>query len=267
MTDGAILPRLLRHERAIILLAVAGVTALAWLAMLPHEPTMEMPGMATMPGMPGMAHAHHAAAPALALAVAMWVVMMTGMMLPSAAPTILTFATLQRRNPDTAGRWLPTTLFVAGYLLVWGGFSVAAALLEAGLGQLAAQVPALDALAAPAAALLFLLAGWYQFTALKQACLHHCRSPFAFLLNRWRDGAGGALRMGLEHGAWCVGCCWLLMSLMLAVGAMDLLWIAALALLVFAEKLLPGGPWIARLGGAASIGWGGWLLARAAGLA
>lgn len=109
---------------------------------------------------------------------------------------------------------------------------------------------------------IVILAGLYQFTPLKQACLRNCRSPFAFVLNHWRDGWTGALRMGLEHGSYCLGCCWMLMALLFVVGVMNLLWVAVLAVFVFAEKLLPGGEWIGKVGGVVMIGSGVFLLTQ-----
>jgi predicted metal-binding membrane protein len=109
---------------------------------------------------------------------------------------------------------------------------------------------------------LLIAAGVYQFSPLKQACLRACRSPFAFVLNHWRDGWFGALRMGLEHGAYCIGCCAVLMALLFLAGAMNLLWVAALAAFVFAEKLLPGGVWFGRAGGVAMLGFGVVLVVR-----
>ena len=109
---------------------------------------------------------------------------------------------------------------------------------------------------------VFILAGIYQFTPLKNVCLRHCRSPFAFVLNHWRDGRRGALRMGASHGAYCLGCCWVLMALLFAVGVMNLIWVAAIAAFVFAEKLLPRGAWIGRVGGGAMAAFGVWLVVR-----
>jgi predicted metal-binding membrane protein len=255
MAGSATLPRLLLRDRVVVLIAIACVTVLSWLYLLRLDRGMaDMPGM-TMPIAPPSLPAE------VALTVAMWVVMMVGMMLPSAAPIILTFTALHRHKAAAAARWVPTLVFLVGYLLVWSGFALAASLLEIVPARVVMPRPgSSNALIGGA---LFWLAGLYQLTPLKQVCLRHCRSPFAFLFNRWRDGLAGALRMGLEHGAWCLGCCWLLMALLLVVGAMNLLWVATLALLVLAEKLLRGGPWIARLSGVAAAGYGTWLIVQA----
>jgi predicted metal-binding membrane protein len=252
MWGSATLPRLLLRDRVIILLAVAGVTALSWLYLLQLGPSMA--GMA-MPMPPPWASA------AFALTFAMWAVMMVGMMLPGAVPMILTFAGLNRGK--AVERFAPTLLFVSGYLLVWSGFSLVATLLQWVLERLALLSPMLTITNALLGGGLFVLAGAYQLSPLKQACLHHCRSPFAFLFNHWRDGWNGALRMGIEHGAYCLGCCWLLMMLLFAIGVMNLLWVAAIALFVFGEKLLRGGAWIAPISGVAMAGYGIWLVVQA----
>lgn len=242
---------LLRRERAVVLLALAGVTAIAWVYLFIAQQDMTMP----MDDMPGMA------APFSAPWVfVMWWVMMLGMMLPSAAPMILTFASVQRRKRQREEAYVPTGIFVVGYLLVWGLFSLAATAAQWALNQGMLLSPML-ALTPIVGGTLFILAGIYQFTPLKYACLRQCRSPFAFVLNHWHDGWRGALRMGAEHGAFCLGCCWVLMALLFAVGVMNLVWVAAIAAFVFAEKLLPGGVWIARAGGGAMAAFGVWLLA------
>ncbi len=263
MSESATLPRLLLRERVIILVAVAGVTALSWLYLL--QLVRNMPDMAGMAGMAAMAMpmAPHWTPAVFALTFAMWAVMMVGMMLPSAAPMILTFAALHQRKAHAAERLLPTLLFASGYLLVWSAFSLLATLLQWSLNMLGLLSPMLTTTNALLGGALFLLAGIYQLTPLKQACLRHCRSPFGFLFSRWRDGLSGALRMGAEHGAYCLGCCWLLMALLFVVGVMNLLWVAAITLFVFGEKLLRGGEWIARISGVAMAGYGIWLVAQA----
>ncbi len=245
---------LLRRDRAVVLLALAGVTAIAWLYLVMAGADMAMDDM---PDMPDMAMPFDAP-----WVFAMWWVMMFGMMVPSAAPMILTFDALQRRKRERAEAYVPTALFVAGYLLVWGAFSLAATMAQWGLQQSMLLTPTL-ALGPPAfGGALFILAGLYQFSPLKHACLRQCRSPFAFVLNHWRDGSGGAVRMGASHGLYCLGCCWVLMVLLFAMGVMNLLWVAAIAVFVFAEKLLPGGPWIGRAGGVAMMAFGAWLIAQ-----
>ena len=184
----------------------------------------------------------------------MWGVMMVGMMAPSAAPTFILFAALQQTR--VAGHrfyWIP---FGIGYFVVWTAFSAAAALLQWGLHEAAVLSAAMVTASAQIGGAILIGAGLYQFAALKGACLTHCRSPLGFILSHWRDGVAGALRMGLRHGGYCVGCCWALMAVLFAVGVMNLLWVAGLSLVVLAEKLIPHGEWVARAGGAAMIGAG-----------
>ena len=185
----------LRGERVPVVLALAGVTAIAWLYLFIAGQDMDIP-MAGMAGMPDMAMPF--AAPWV---FAMWWVMMLGMMLPSAAPMILMYATLQRRKRERGQSYVPAMMFVVGYLFVWGAFSVAATAAQWLRGQQGALLSPALALANPVwGGVLFILAGIYQLTPFKYACLSHCRSPFAFVLNHWRDGSSGALRMGASHG-------------------------------------------------------------------
>jgi predicted metal-binding membrane protein len=243
---------LLRHPRLPIGAGLAGLVGLSWLHladiasdMAAMDPAMTMPPM----------DAHN-----LVLLLAMWCVMMVGMMLPSAAPMILTFAAINQRRRQRGQPYVPTALFTAGYLAAWAGFSVVATLAQWGLERLALLAPMAMKITSPSlGGGLLIAAGLYQLTPLKQVCLDHCRSPFDFLINRWRDGAAGAWRMGWSHGLYCLGCCWILMALLFVVGAMDLLWVAGFAALVLVEKLLPAGLWIARLSGVGLIVWGVWM--------
>jgi len=207
---------------------------------------------AGMPLMPGMEPSSH-----FGTNVLMWFVMMVAMMVPAASPTILLYAQVHRHSNGPQSR-PPTAAFLAGYLACWLGF----ALVAAGL-QIWIVSPTSMALAGryPAAGLL-VVAGTYQLTPFKDTCLSRCRSPALFLSRQYRPGRMGALRLGLLHGAYCVGCCWLLMALLFVGGVMNLIWIAGLTLLVAAEKLLPGGIWLARIAGVAMIAWGGVLVFR-----
>jgi predicted metal-binding membrane protein len=195
--------------------------------------------------------------------LASWWAMMPGMMLPSAAPMILTFATINRHKRKHGQPFVPTIVFASGYLIAWGLFGGFATLADWGLERAALISPATGRLAPILGAMVVIAAGLYQLTPFKSVCLTHCRSPFDFVLNRWRDGAAGAMRMGLEHGLYCLGCCWFLMVLLFAAGIMSLLWMAVIAVLVFVEKLFPAGQWIARAGGVAMLGFGIYLICRA----
>jgi len=249
-----------RRDRAVVVLALCGVTALAWIYLLLLSRDMvEMAGdMADM----AMPLNDAWTASVFALTFAMWWVMMLGMMVPSAAPMILTFATLNRNRRAKGETFVPTSVFLLGYLVAWGAFSAVATVAQWALDRYVLLTPMLAIGSSVLGGALLIVAGLYQFTPLKQACLRGCRSPFAFVLNHWRDGSIGALRMGLAHGAYCIGCCAVLMALLFLAGAMNLLWVAALATFVFAEKLLPGGVWVGRAGGIAMLGFGAVLLAR-----
>jgi predicted metal-binding membrane protein len=191
----------------------------------------------------------------------MWWIMMVAMMLPSAAPMILLFAAVNRKQRDKGSPYVPTGVFAFGYLAVWGFFSLLATAAQWGLERSALLSSMMVGTSVVLGALLLIAAGVWQLTPLKQACLRHCRSPIHFLSHHWRKGRLGAFRMGVEHGAFCLGCCWFLMALLFYGGVMNLYWIVGLALFVLLEKVLPGGH---RLGGVAGVGlvaWGGLLLA------
>lgn len=199
----------------------------------------------------GMSTPMMAASPPFATVVAMWWVMMVAMMIPAAAPTVLLFAQVHRRSigPEPAP---PTAAFLTGYLACWLGFAVLAAGLQTWLvSPMSMAIANRDAAGA-----LLVAAGIYQVTPFKDACLTHCRSPAQFLSSHYKPGSSGAFQVGMLHGSYCVGCCWLLMALLFVGGVMNLLWVASLTLLVAAEKLIPGGLWLARIAGIAMILWG-----------
>jgi predicted metal-binding membrane protein len=262
---------LLRWPRALSAVALAALCVSAWLYLLggagagmtawqmtsltpfPHRAVaMSMAGM-DMP----LARWDLAGA---SLVVAMWWTMMIAMMLPAAAPALLLYdrARQQRQRDSAAGGQIASTgLFAAGYLVVWLGFSLLATALQWALvrgGLLSAEM--LYSQSRVLSAVLLLASGAYQLSPLKRACLTQCRSPAAFIARQWRSGVAGALRLGVLHGAWCVGCCGLLMVLLFVGGVMNVVWIAVLAVLVLVEKLLPGGPWVGRGIGALLIAWG-----------
>jgi predicted metal-binding membrane protein len=246
--------RLPRRERVVIAAALGAVTALSWLYLyLRIQPMADMADMAPATFAPWTAAD-------FALNLAIWWVMMPGMMLPSATPMILTFATVNRRKRERGQPFVPTMVFTSGYLVAWGLFGVFATLADWALERAALISPMTGRLTPMLGAIVVIAAGIYQLSPLKSVCLRHCRSPFDFVLNHWRDGASGALRMGMEHGLYCLGCCWFLMALMFAAGIMSLLWMAVIAVFVLLEKLLPAGTWLARAGGAAMLGFGVYLL-------
>jgi predicted metal-binding membrane protein len=195
-----------------------------------------------------------------ALAVAMWVIMMIGMMVPSAAPMILLHLTIGRRERQQGRAVASTALFAAGYLAVWSAFSVAAAGAQFGLTEANLMSDLMQSSSRALAATVLVLAGVYQLTSWKSRCLAQCRSPFSFLSRYW---SAGPMRMGLLHGAYCLGCCWTAMCVLFAVGVMNLAWVAALSALVLLEKTVPHGQWVARLSGVLFMGLGIFAIARA----
>ncbi len=188
-----------------------------------------------------------------------WVTMMGAMMLPSVAPMVLVFARISRDRGRRGQRFVPTWVFLAGYLLAW----VAYGLLAYGLFRLvrwaAGGSLSWDGAGPLIAGAALLAAGLYQLTPLKRVCLRHCRGPMHFVLHGWRDGRGGALRMGVEHGAFCVGCCWGLMLALFALGVMSLFWMAIVAAVIFAEKALPAGEKLSRAFALALVAGGVWV--------
>ncbi len=198
-----------------------------------------------------------------ALMFLMWIVMMAAMMFPSAAPMLLAFARIRRARAPAATLMSSSTAFLLGYLALWAAFSVFAATAQGLLHAAALLSPSMASASPIFSGAVLIAAGLYQFTPLKGVCLAKCRMPLAFLLAEWRDGSRGAFVMGLRHGFYCVGCCWVLMTLLFVAGVMNLVWIAFLALVVLAEKALPHGQWVGRILGIAAVAWGAWLLAFA----
>jgi predicted metal-binding membrane protein len=196
----------------------------------------------------------------LLLVFVMWAIMMLAMMLPSTAPMILVFAALDRQRRDGVSHIWRVCAFVAGYVAVWSGFSGFATLLQWGLLEARLISPMMRSSSPALGAGVLIAAGTFQFTRFKQSCLIACRSPLAFLAAHWRPALTGAFAMGLKHGAYCLGCCWLLMTLLFVLGVMNVLWIAALAAFVLFEKTFPRIGWVGRISGTALIAWGVVLL-------
>jgi predicted metal-binding membrane protein len=255
-TSGATLDTLVRRDRVIVGAALAALTVAAWLYLVNHAAHMAMPDMA----MPAM---HPWSWVELGALVVMWTVMMIAMMVPSAAPMIVMFATINRRRREQQGPFVPTAVFLAGYLVVWTAFSVLAALAQWALHAAALMSPMMVTTSPLLGGLLLVAAGAFQWTRLKAACLVRCRSPLSFVVAHWREGRGGAFRMGLHHGLYCLGCCWLLMVLLFVAGIMNLLWVAAIAVFVLVEKVLPRGEVVGRVAGVALAGAGVLMVVRA----
>jgi predicted metal-binding membrane protein len=241
------LESLLRRERLIVCGCLAVIVVLSWLYLLRSEAAM---GMSTtnMPGMVMLDTQKWGATTALLLFV-MWTVMMVAMMVPSATPMILAFLVVNQNRSGTHRPLVPVGIFLLGYLAVWTAFSAVATLTQWGLHQ-AAFLSTTMAVTSPALnGGLLIAAGTFQLTPLKRACLKGCRTPLSFLMSEWREGAAGAFFMGLRHGASCLGCCWILMGLLFVAGVMNLFWVAVIALVVMAEKILPKGEVLAHIAG------------------
>ncbi len=260
MADSASLYRqLLQRDRAIALSLLLGLCALAWWYLL-RGAGMDMTAM-DHAGMP------MAWTPAYAgIIFIMWWVMMLAMMLPSALPMILLYGLISRRLAAQGRVAVPNSLFALGYLSTWGIFSLAATGLQWQLDRLTLLSPMLASRSLWLGGLLLVGAGVWQLTPLKQACLRHCRGPVDFLTRHWRPGPAGAWHMGLLHGLYCLGCCWVLMSLLFYGGIMNLYWIIGLSLYVMLEKFTPPRWPLSRHSGLLLIGWGAGVLSRAAGL-
>jgi predicted metal-binding membrane protein len=181
------------------------------------------------------------------LFLAMWVAMMVAMMFPAAAPMVLMYGRMRRRDP------LSVALFISSYIVLWFAFGLAAYLLSAMVESAASGSEWVAMNWGRAGGILLVLAGVYQLTPLKDICLRHCRTPLSFVMTQWRDGRGGAVRMGVAHGLYCMGCCWLLFLILIPLGVMNVAAMVAVALVVFAEKVVPHGRGIGLLAAVAMI--------------
>ena len=231
-----------RHDRTIVAGLLLLVAALAW-AFTAHQANLMNEMEAAMwrdmnMSMNGMEPSWTATDAALLFV--MWSAMMAAMMVPGASPMVAAFATINRRRRQRGAPHVPTAVFLLGYLFAWAGFSVIATALQWALQATGLLTTMMQSASHFWSAALFFVAGLYQFSPLKEMCFAYCRSPDGFILSEWRDGALGAAIMGLRHGLFCMGCCGALMVLLFAVAVMDLRWVAALTVLVTAEKLLPG---------------------------
>jgi len=242
MSDYA--PPTLGRERTILLvsllaLAIAGWVVVSWQAA---QADMRVGGLTMGMGAP--------------LFLAIWIAMMVAMMFPAAAPMVLMFAAISKGKQRHGQPFVPTWVFLLAYLLVWTLFGVLAYIAAAGIELLAPQAMWLMDIAPRIGGAILILAGLYQLSPLKNRCLTKCRSPLSYIMTSWRDGYAGAFRMGLEHGAYCLGCCWLLFVILFPLGVMNVAVMAVLTLLIFAEKSLPIGPRVAGAAAVALIAYG-----------
>jgi predicted metal-binding membrane protein len=247
MLSGSPLESVLKRDRVVVMagltlvVLIAAVYTVTGVGMNMSALTMtrmavEMPGMA-------MRAAEWSAGYALVVFL-MWWVMMVAMMVPSAAPMVLVHAAIGRKQAKAGRPLAATAVFLTGYLTVWAGFSLVATALQWGLESAGVVTGMLDIARPEIAGLVLVAAGLYQLTPVKQACLRHCQHPLTFILHHWRPGAMGAFRMGVEHGGYCLACCWFLMALLFVGGIMNLIWIAGIAVYVGIEKFAAGRRWL-----------------------
>ena len=266
------LEAILRRNRAIVAAALIVLTALAWSYLLWLVADMDMGGM-DMSGFrmipTGMSLMKPATAPWNAIEFAfvfvMWVVMMVGMMMPSATPMILLYARVGGQAANTGEALAATWWFAAGYLLIWTAFALAATFAQWVLERASLLTPTMAGSGVVFGGIVMIAAGLYQWVPLKDACLRQCQAPWLFIQRHggFRGDALGSLVLGARHGMYCVGCCWALMALLFVGGVMNVLWIAAITIFVLAEKIVPAGRAISRIAGLGFFAWGVWLLTQA----
>ena len=254
------LERLLEHDRAAfaVLLVLIPLVCWSWIVVMARDMYGPMTGASAWM-MTLNWDARH-----VVLLWAMWAAMMAGMMLPSVSPLLLLYGAAARRTGggSGAGAWRQIYALAAGYIVIWAIFSASATAAQRILSRLLIVSPMMTVTSRAATVAMLALAGLYQLTPLKRACLHACQSPLSFMMHRWRAGSIGAFRMGVDHGIYCVGCCWALMLLLFVGGVMNLTVIVALTVFVAIEKLLPIGAAAARVSGAALIAAAAWMLVR-----
>ena len=269
--DDTTLEAVLRRDRLIVIAALSAITLLAWadLVWLANDMAMggmDMTGFRMIPAGRGWMMPTDAPWKAFEFGYVflMWAVMMIGMMTPSAAPMILLYARVGRQAVAQGKPFAASAWFAAGYLLAWSVFSLAATAAQWGFDRAALLTPMMESASNVLGGILLIAAGIYQWTPLKDACLSGCQSPLTFIMRHggFRADPSGALSLGFRHGLYCIGCCWALMVLLFVGGVMNLLWIAVLAILVLAEKVLPFGRAIAHVAGIAFVAAGVWLIVQ-----
>jgi predicted metal-binding membrane protein len=280
----AALERLVRRDRAIVIAALAVLTVLSWAYTIWLANSADMGGM-PMPkpsdmGMPmpmpmPMSKASGTGAMLapgfkpwtatdFVVMFVMWAVMMVGMMTPSAAPMILVYARVGRQASSKVKPLAATGFFAAGYLLAWTAFSLAATIGQWLLERAALLTHMGVTTSSVLGGAVLILAGLFQWTPAKNACLKHCQSPLSLILQYgFRSEVWGSLGFGFRHGIFCIGCCWALMALLFVGGVMNIIWIAGLTIFILLEKVVPLGRIISRTAGAGLLGWGAWLLVTA----
>jgi len=252
-----IIEAVLKKDRTILIISITVIIALSWGYMFYLAGSMSSPEMVMVNPAPRIWNSTD-----LIFIFVMWAVMMIAMMLPSATPMLLMFSKVNRKDKQLRQPIFLTAIFLLGYLTVWTGFSLLATLFQWYLHNVSLLSSMMVSNNPVFGGVLLVSTGIFQFTSLKKACLNHCRSPLGFLLNEWKDGKSGAFYMGFKHGIFCVGCCWLLMSLLFVTGVMNLLWVAIIAVYVLIEKIIPSGRFVSRATGLIIILYGIWLFSK-----
>jgi predicted metal-binding membrane protein len=267
MRDQSQVELLLRRDRLIVAASLAAITLIAWIYVTREARAMADSGVCRCLGMNMSGPDTRAWAPLqLVPLFLMWAEMMVAMMIPSAAPMILMFAALNRKRRELERPFVPTGIFLLGYLTVWTGFSALAAIAQWILHGAALLSPLMVGTSPVFGGILLMAAGIFQWTPLKHVCLRHCRSPLDFFTSDWREGRCGAWIMGIRHGAYCAGCCWILMALLFVAGVMNLWWIALISIFVLLEKIVPRGFFWGQIFGALLVVWGGWMICAGRGI-
>lgn len=264
MTPATFTETILRRDRLVVLFGLGSIMLVSWayliylavdMANVMNTSDANMSLSMVMPAVQSWGVVDYL------LMFIMWSVMMFAMMTPSAAPMVLTYTKFNRQQQSELQPVSGTAIFYLGYLLVWTAFSAVATLAQGGLHAATLLSPMMETTSPVLGGIILISAGVFQFTPFKYACLSQCRTPLGYFMTEWRDGMWGALIMGVRHGTFCVGCCWLIMALLFVAGIMNLFWIAIIAAFVLAEKLLPGGHKVSLGIGALMIGWGIWMIA------
>ena len=262
MTESTdLLVRLFKKENIFVILCISILIILSWLYIF-NISSMKAPG--TMDSklnnivMPQM---EKWTLNDILTTFAMWSVMMIAMMLPSAMPMILVFSAVNKKRHSFGNQFVPTSIFVFGYIIVWVVFSFVAALTQLIIHNFALLSPDIRIINPVLSGIILISAGIYQFTPVKEICLKNCQSPLSFMMGYWRDGKVGAFIMGLHHGLYCAGCCWILMILLFVAGVMNLLWISLIAVFIFLEKVIQRNHLLSYIAGFLLIVWGFSLIA------
>jgi predicted metal-binding membrane protein len=256
MKDNMI-EKLLKRDRLIIIIGLFGVILVAWVYTLS---LMRGFGLSDIDPEIIFPHTHAWTRSGFFLNFLMWTVMQVAMMTPTAVPMLLFYTKITRQRYPERSPYFRTGIFLLGYLVVWAGFSLIATVVQWGLHQAALLTTDMVQVTPIMGGALLIAAGVFQFSSVKNACLTHCRSPVGFIMTEWKEGRGGTFLMGIKHGGYCVGCCWLLMALLFVAGVMNLLWMAVITVIVLVEKLAPAGDRIGKGAGVLFILWGGWMI-------